>query len=635
MKAGFEAYVSATDSATTAFRASCDGLLTQFEAKLEALYIELQQKQKALDRCELRRRHDDEHSCAAEESACRAAEARYGRCLALVAEARAAIKEFDVRANSYHARKADLLTRAYSGLAKVSHMLDDYSADTMPATSAVTGGPLTVSTGTPAVSGQGDMAYSPSETAMATGATDTGTPQSAMFFVVPDEMKGMTVAGGDDMGDTAVPIDLDVMGRVYDGDIVAPDPAEIKAVAAALMGLGAVGVAGGVNAARKRGQKHRLMDNKERSHHVELEARKIFKKSTGIDFQKLLIQTGNPRQQEYVDMYNKILKDLKAETQEIDRQAIQNELDVIQKRWDKYTSNGQKEIKDFASLSDVERYNADTILAKNLQNDLKFLDDDIRRPEITPTVTKFGGLSEDGLRFMFDKMPPKRFLTITSILKASDVTFIGETNKEYCFTQGNEVYFIARDGSYISHALQKEPTGEDLDYGGPDFGYETGHKYAHGKFAGSIGGSLVHVGGKFNEDRIETTIARYWIFENGSAVYGNIDANRGLDAHAGAEISVGGLGVHAGAEIASGKAGLCGITSPNKSLIGDSYSQEFFGVEAGAHMGGSIGARIGGGKAESKLGLFSLAFKYKILKGKISDFPDDIREPLIQALRLR
>ncbi|MDO5396278.1 MAG: hypothetical protein Q4F07_10005, partial [Bacteroidales bacterium] len=425
MRASFETYASATDSATTAFRASCDGLMKQFEAKLEALYIVLQQKQKALDRCELRRRHDDEHSCAAEESACRAAEARYGRCLALVAEARAAIKEFDVRANSYHARKADLLTRAYSGLAKVSRMLDEYSADTMPATSAVTGGPLTVSPGALTAPGHGDMACSPSETAMAVGATDTGTPQSAMFFVVPDEMKGMTVAGGDDTGDTAVPIDLDAMGRVYDGDIVAPDPAEIKAVAAALMGLGAVGVAGSIYAARKRGQKHRLMDNRERSRHVELEARKIFKKSTGVDFQKLLIQTGNPRQQEYVDTYNKILKDLKAEIKEIDRQAIQNELDVIQKQWDKYTSNGQKEIKDFASLSDVERYNADTILAKNLQNDLKFLDDNIRRPEITPTVTKFGGLSEDGLRFMFDKMAPKRFLTITSILKASDVTFIG------------------------------------------------------------------------------------------------------------------------------------------------------------------------------------------------------------------
>ncbi|MDO5395546.1 MAG: hypothetical protein Q4F07_06230, partial [Bacteroidales bacterium] len=199
----------------------------------------------------------------------------------------------------------------------------------------------------------------------------------------------------------------------------------------------------------------------------------------------------------------------------------------------------------------------------------------------------------------------------------------------------NEMYFIARDGSYISHALRKEPSGVDWDYGGPDFGYETGTKYTRGIFAGSIGGSLSHVGGKFNADRIETTIAKYVISEEGRAVYGDINANIGADFHAGAGISTGGLGVHAGAEIASGKAGLCGITAPTKSLIGDSYSQEFFGVEGGAHAGGSFGAKIGGGKAEGKLGPLSLAFKYNILKGKISDFPESIREPLIQALRLR
>ena len=625
IRASFETYASATDSATTAFRANYNGRIKQFESKLEALYIVLQQKQKALDRCELRRRHDDGHSCAAEESACRAAEARYGKCLTLVAEARAAIKSFEAQANQYTAKRNDLLTRAYAGLAKVSHMLDEYSAETMPPIAALSGGMLTVSSG-----GLGNL-ETRNDVDDPTQVSGQYNPGRAMSFIVPDEMKGMIVAGD---GDTAITIDLEAMSSIYDRDVVAPDYSEIKTAAAALMGLGAAGiVAGGIYASRKHGQKRRLMDNSERSRRVESQAREIFRRSTGVDFRKLLIQTGNPRQQEYVDTYNKILKDLIAETKEIDRQEILKNLENVHNRMNFYTSDGQKEIKDFASLNDVERYNADTTLAKNLQNDLKFLDDNIRRPEITAPVTRFGGLSKDGLRFMFDKMPPKRFLTITSILKASDVTFIGETNKEYCFTQGNEVYSIARDGSYISHALQKEPSGAAWDYGGPDFGYETDHKYARGKFAGNAGGSLASGGFKFNADRIETTIAKYWIFEDGSAAYGNMDANLGPDAHAGAEISSGGSGAHAGAEIASGKAGLCGITSPNKSLIGDSYSQEFIGVEAGAHIGAGVGAKFGGGKAESKLGLFSLAFKYKILKGNLSDFPDDIREPLRQALR--
>ena len=137
LDAAIKAYNGNTDAAMAAFQRSVSDLLVHFENKLSELGRIREQRLAALNHCEYRRSINNSISCAAQESAFYAAEARYRRCEALVREAHMAVTEYRSYADRFRGTKDNLCSRAVAGLLRVEAAINEYNSNLMGDTDIV------------------------------------------------------------------------------------------------------------------------------------------------------------------------------------------------------------------------------------------------------------------------------------------------------------------------------------------------------------------------------------------------------------------------------------------------------------------------------------------------------------------
>lgn len=283
-RSSFESYGSEISSTLESFRQEYLAFLSSFNTKLRQLERERERAGAALSRCHSRQ-SSSEHpvSCASEEAAFERACARCHRCESLIAQAQAAIDEFELKSSDYSSKKDDLVSRAIRGLDRVENMINEYSSDSGPATSR----------------GSGPNAFAP-DIALGTMIPPVDSLQESAIHIAGGEQIASVLPKGS--GTDPIRIDPEAMAHKLDNlpSVVQPDSFSIRIAAIGI--VSALGVAGaGIGLKELLTQKY---------------ADEIFEAQYGISRTELLLASG-PKQQEYIEAYNNIGKQIQAEVSQI------------------------------------------------------------------------------------------------------------------------------------------------------------------------------------------------------------------------------------------------------------------------------------------------------------------------------
>ena len=553
-KASIVSYGSNSEAVLGSFREKVASMLSDFEDKLDELEDDMDRKEQALDRCEWSHRNDDGDHCSSQRSAYYRAQARYSNCLALVQEARNAIAEFDAKVDSFRTTKADLVSRAETGLNRVEELIGEYSSGS--ATQGLVG-----------PGEQSPIIFDSSASGIATSGTSE--MQSAIHITGGDQIAYVLPKG---TGTAPVVIDPEAMAHKFERlpPIQDPDPQTMRIAAAGIITLLA---AGGLAV----GSRELLLQQK---------TDEIFQKQYGISRTELLIGSG-PKQKEYIDAYNRIHQGLRQEMVEIKKEEVSAKIQEA-----KQFLNGQN---GDATLYSTELVHEKIIEIENLERHLATLSDGKKRPFVPLGKTEIGGLSEAGLSFMMDGMSSKeRFATVSNILGSSEVYLTGDSGKTYVFSKGEtDIFFVAHDGSSVDHFVRD--TSKGVSFKGPsietkpDVAYSTSPD-GPSKVRVSDGIKETGIKASYKDDGFRVTRKYYSISPDGSANAWGTEVSIGVEASADVNATLKNMNIGGEASVAKAGAKASHITAP--VLMNGKISQFEFGVSGNVNVGASASVGV-------------------------------------------
>lgn len=599
-KAVCVSYGSNSEAILNSFREKVASMLSDFERKLDELEEDMDRKEQALSSCEWSHRNDDGDHCSSQRSAYYRAQARYNRCLSLVQEAQHAIDEFDSKAESFRATKADLVSRASAGLDRVEALIVEYSTGHTTQATDSPGGKISISSG-PAIPGKIDVESSGAQSAIHISGGEK------IAYVLP---KGSET--------DPVYIDMEVTAHKFDDlpPIQEPDQQTMRLAATGIIALLA---AGGLAV----GSKEMLLQQK---------TDEIFQSQYGISRTDLLIGTGR-KQKEYVDAYNRIYQGLRQEIVEIKKEEV---MDKIQEARQLLESEERRinELHGDVTLYSTELVHDKKIEVENLERQLATLTDGKKRPSVPSGKTEIGGLSEAGLSFMMEGMSTKeRFATVSNIIGSSNVALTGDSGNAYVFSKGDtDILFVAYDGSSVDHFVRD--ASEGVSFKGfsieakPNVEYSTSPVEAS-KVKLEDGIKETGIKATYKDEGFRVTRKYYSISEDGSANSWGTEVK--LGAEASAEVNATLKNMNLGGEASFAKAGAKAshITAP--VVMNGKISQFEFGVSGDINAGASasvgvfsaddgtreLGVKLPGGKIAAILDRPTLS---------LEAFPESIRD---------
>ncbi len=592
------AWTGGCDGALTSFHRQAESMLAEMERKRSTLQQEVAAKEAALRQCEMRRNHDIEHSCAAEEAAYQRASARLNRCEALVAKARTAVAAFAGRCSDYRAARDSRVNAATAYLSRLENLIAEYAGNAAPASAATSSTVATVTGG--AVPGQGGAIQSSAE--MPTAINISGGEQIAGVAGPP--------------GPGTVHIDLSAPSSFANvPPVSAPDGVAMREAAAGIVALiGAGGLALGL-----------------RQMYLKNAADRLFQDQYGINTTELLQKRGE-KAHEYVEAYNNIYRGLQQEVVEVKKEEISGKIESLRDTLEK--SKTQE-----LSLSMTETMHQLGVDLRNNEIILQSLTDGQSRPLVPSGLTRIGGLSEDGLNYMLDRMDsPKRFVAISNVLAAADVHLTGDNGEFYQFSHSDdEFYFVSHDGTKMEHQFRDRSTGISHSASGPNAKWDvvtidgSFDKPTERSFnAPEVNVAEAGATGKMAGMRITSTY--FNVKESGAIVVSGINVGLGVEGNASATIGTGGANM--GAEISLATAGLQGAYISAPKLQGGVYAQTEVGVSSETSLGlaagiGSSTAADGTHEIGAKVPFAKFSFHGRRLRLKASDIPESVRERLL------
>lgn len=572
-KAAIQSYSTGSENILRQFDLQIRPIMRRFEEKLDTLERIRDEKYRALSRCRDRQNYDDDVSCSSQERAFAKASDRYHKCRKLVHEAHAAIRQFNSKAEIYRSTTADLVSRATSGLERVEEMISAYSSQT--------------------------------------GASATAIPEAGPILSSSGMESAIHISGGDRIasvisrstGKSTIVIDPEARAHKLDNlpPVSKPDHQEIHSEAKSIFDiLCAGGIVIGL------------------SDLLQQRANVIFEKQYGISSTELLLASGS-KANEYVNAYNNIYGELKQEVVEVQKKEVSDkikECKTFLESEELKVRNGNGSV----TLASIELVHKKEVELANLENRLATLTDGKKRSVIPEDNTKIGGLSEKGLTFMMDNMTSKeRFITVSNIMYSSDVRYSGEYKNAYVFKKGEEdIFFVARDGSYVDHFVCD--TSEGFDLNKPYAGLEAKVEYETSPFEKSKIDKSLELQGSYKTYGIRVTRKYYSISPDGSALTWGNEFSLGLEAELGLETKLTDLSVEGGASLAKAgiKAGY--VTAP---CFMNGKIQQF---ESGGSVGSNAGLAAGIGIFKSKDGTREIGVKFP--GGKIAAIFDKHQMPL-------
>lgn len=599
LDAAIKAYNGNTDAAMAAFQRSVSDLLVQFESKLNELERIREQRLAALNRCEYHRSIDNSISCAAQESAYYAAEARCRRCEALVREAHMAVTEYRNYADRFRSTKSDLCSRAAAGLLRVEDIVNEYLSNLTPDTETVISSG--VSNPSPMSSQTNKQDYDP--------VTGGG---SFVYIRGGEQIEQVLPKGS---ATDPVRIDNDAHQLEQFPPVSAPDKSTMRVAASGI--LAAIAAGGLVIGGREM-----LLQQK---------TDEIFESQYGISRTELLLKSG-PKQKEYVAAYNNIYKGLQQEMKEIKKEEVSNQIQKS-KEFLSLEERRIKELRGEVTLFSIEQVHDKKIELANYENQLATLEDGKRRASIPLGKTKIGGLSEAGLSYMAVGMGTKeQFITVSNLLGNSQAILTGDTGKEYVFQNGEaDIFFVSHDGSYVNRYMRDFSQGfsnVEKNINLPELNV-TG--YPEKASDCEMTWLSVSAEQKYKDAGVRVTTKRYWINNDGSARTEIIAASLGGEAKGGVSLSP--TGAEIGVEVSAARAGakVTYITAPN--LKKGYYNQ----IEYGASGEANLGVALSAGTSKTQDGTNELGFKIPFAKASVvyskfnlseKVFPESIRKQL-------
>lgn len=578
-KAAIQSYSTGSENTLRQFDLQIRPIMRRFEEKLDMLEEIRNEKYRALSSCHERQKYNDDISCSSQEREFAKASGRYHECLGLIREARAAIQQFRLKSEAYRSTTADLVSRAKSGLDRVEDMISKYSSQTDATTTAISeAGPILSSSGM----------------------------ESAIHISGGDRIASVISRS---TGKSAVVIDPEAMARKLDNLPPVSDP-DSQTMRTAALGIIALLAGGGLAV----GSKEMILQQK---------TDEIFEQQYGISRTEMLLASGHKRN-EYVNAYNNIHKGLRKEIIEVQKKEISAKIQEC-KTFLKDEELRTQQKNATITLSSIELVHQKEVELANLENRLATLTDGKKRPVIPDGNTNIGGLSEKGMAFMMSNMTTKeRFITVSNIMYSSDVRYSGEYKNAYVFKKGEEdIFFVARDGSYVDHFVRDTSEGFDTNILSagvePNVEYQTS-PFKESEIEKNYKPNVSLAQGSYKADGIRLTRKHYSISSDGSArTWGN-EVSLGLEAELGLETKLTDLSVEGEASLAKAgiKAGY--VTAP---CFMNGKIQQF---ESGGSVGSNAGLAAGIGIFKSKDGTREIGVKFP--GGKIAAIFDKHQMPL-------
>lgn len=614
-------FTSQSDKTLSSFRQRVMSLLAEMEAKLAELARIMAEKEAALNRCELRRRQDKEMSCAAEESAYERARARHDRCEALVNEARTEIKKYDSSAMSFRQSKMQLVNDGIQFLTSISNIIHEYVDDVVPPSVGSVSSSMTnpndhhddrnvtktnggVGQGGNSQDNHGDKQAQPNDATKA-----DVEPPSAIH-----------IAGGGDIASVGMPggvvdpvrIDAEAMQHSLEHlpPITAPSHDALNMAAA---GIVTALTAGGLII----GGREMLLRRK---------ADEMFEAQYGITPNELIVKS-NGKDNPYIHAYNDIHRGLQKEVVEVQKQQLRDDIDSIKSFLDRDSQLSER------SLSWVEKVHEKKVQLQNDEIKLQCFEDGKRRTLVPLGKTPIGGLSEDGLHYMLDRMTSKeRFITASTLISASGMSLSGDDGTSYYFSDGGDNFLrVAHDGSVIEHQVRDPRTGFSTEE--PSFklpGIKT-EGFATKPTESSIDMPGIKGGIKYQDPGLRYASKVYHINDDGSGWTTSNETKIGGEANIG--FSVGSSGASIGVDASVAQVGAKVTDFPAPERIGGAYRQKETGFSGGISL--SASASVGTSKAFDGSTEYGVKVPFAkigmVLEGRVmpeSYYPQSIRDRL-------
>ena len=617
---GLNTFSSQSDATLSSFRERAMSLVAEMEAKLAQLADILAQKEAALNRCELRRSHDEDVSCAAEEAAYERARARHDHMQSLVAQAQAAIEAFDAQAADFRSQQTHLTSQGIQYLTHIAGIIDEYVGDGGAATAGV-------QTGSGGQAGTGGNPQHPAEGSaasiagggrpMAAGAPAAGTgdtaaePESAINISGGDQIASVSSLGGPS---TPITIDVDTPSPSL-AQLPPVTPVQHDTLTKAAAGIAAALAAGGLIVG---GSKMLVREKTDQ----------LFEQQYGITPNELMLKSrgkSNP----HIDAYNAIYRDLSHEVVEVQKQELHKDADQIRA----FLERDKKLDQDTRSLWWVEQVHDKKVQLQNDEIKLQCFEDGQRRPLVPSGKTRIGGLSEDGLHYVMDRMTSKeRFITASTLIAASGMSLSGDDGTSYYFSDGGDNFLrVAHDGSVVEHQVRDTRTGFSTEE--PSFklpGIKT-EGFATKPTESSIDMPGIEGGIKYQDPGLRYASKVYHINDDGSGWTASNETKIGGEANLGFSVDPSGASIGVDASVAQVGAKVTDFPAPER--IGGAYRQKETGISGGISL--SASASVGTSKGFDGSTEYGVKVPFAkigmVLEGRVlpeSYYPQTIRDRL-------
>jgi|GEM_PF-4728617 len=615
-------FTSQSDMTLSSFRQRAMSLLAEMEAKLAELARIMAEKEAALNRCELRRNHDKKMSCAAEESAYERARARHDHCAALVNEARAEIKKYDSSAMSFRQSKMQLVNSSTQFLTSVSNIIHSYVDNAVPPS---------VGSFSSSLPGTGNYHDNLSETEANGGHGQRGgggqtnhggeqTPPEDSSEANVEPPSAIHISGGGEIAFVGMPgggvdpvrIDPDAMQHSLEHlpPITAPSHDTLNMAAA---GIVTALTAGGLIIGGREMLFRRKTDE-------------LFEAQYGITPNELMVKS-NGKDNPYIHAYNDIHRGLQKEVVEVQKQQLRDDIDSIKSFLDRDSQLSER------SLSWVEKVHEKKVQLQNDEIKLQCFEDGKRRTLVPLGKTPIGGLSEDGLHYMLDRMTSKeRFITASTLIAASGMSLSGDDGTSYYFSDGGDNFLrVAHDGSVVEHQVRDTRTGFSTEE--PSFklpGTKT-EGFATKPTESSIDMPGIEGGIKYQDPGLRYASKVYHINDDGSGWTAGNETKIGGEANLGFSVDPSGASIGVDASVAQVGAKVTDFPAPER--IGGAYRQKETGISGGISL--SASASVGTSKGFDGSTEYGVKVPFAkigmVLEGRVlpeSYYPQSIRDRL-------